>query len=68
MGVGASDFIYQWFLNREPIDGQTTALLNISYVSLNKTGNYTCSVKSRYDIGRSVHDATLILNGNFTFI
>ena len=65
-GVGASDFTYQWFLNREPWpgDGQNTPVLNIDAVSVNTTGDYTCSVQSPYGgIGRS-EKATLILNSN----
>ena len=66
-GVGSSDFIYQWFLNREPIDGQTTAFLSIDSVSVYETGDYTCSVKSPYGIGQSENKGTLFLNGNLTF-
>ena len=65
-GVGASNFTYQWFLNREPWtgDGQNTPVLNIDAVSVHTTGDYTCSVQSPYGgIGRS-EKATLILNGN----
>ena len=65
-GVGASDFTYQWFLNREPVDGQSTSVLNIDVVLVNKTGDYTCSVWSPYGgIGRSKDRSTLILNGNY---
>ena len=64
-GAGASDFVYQWFLNREPVDGQNTSILKIDAVSVYMTGDYTCSVKNRYEgIGRSQNKATLILNGN----
>ena len=62
-GVGASKFTYHWFLNREPINGQSTSVYNIDAVSVYKTGDYTCSVQSPYGgIGRS-EKATLILNG-----
>ena len=65
-GLGASTFTYQWFLNREPVDGQSTSLLVIDEVSVYTTGDYTCSVKSQYGgIGRS-GKATLILSGNYT--
>ena len=64
-GVGSSYFKYQWFLNREPIEDQSTATLNIDAVSVYKTGNYTCSVLSPYGaISQSNNTITLILRGN----
>lgn len=64
-GVGASDFAYQWFRNREHIYGQSTPVLKIDAVSVDTTGDYTCFVQSPYGgIGRSEKAATLILNGN----
>ena len=62
-GVGASEFVYYWFLNREPV-GQNSAILTIDPVSVDDTGNYTCYVESPYKAVGESKPATLILNGN----
>ena len=53
-GVGAEDFVYQWFLNGLPIMGQDTSTLVIHVVSEDNTGDYKCLVRNRYNaIGQS---------------
>ena len=53
-GVGADDFIYQWFLNDLPVAGEDTSILVINVVSENNTGDYKCFVRNQYNgIGES---------------
>ena len=55
-GVGADDFVYQWFLNGLPIGvgGQDTSILIIDAVSEDDTGDYRCFVRNQYNgIGQS---------------
>ena len=60
-GVGADDFVYQWFLNDLPIAGQDTSTLIITTVSDDNTGDYKCFVRNQYNgIGHS-EVVTLIL-------
>ena len=52
-GVGADNFVYQWFLNDLPIAGDTSTLV-IDVVSKENTGDYQCFVRNLYDgIGQS---------------
>lgn len=61
-GVGANDFKYQWFLNKQRINGEDTQTLVVDPVSEDKTGDYTCSVLNPYKvIGRSNNTITLVL-------
>jgi len=48
-GLGAEDFKYQWFLNNQAVDSSDSPALVISSVSVDNTGNYTCSVINSYD-------------------
>ena len=60
-GVGADDFVYQWFLNGLPVAGQDTSTLVIGPVSEDNTGDYKCFVRNQYNgIGQS-EVVTLIL-------
>ena len=60
-GVGADDFVYQWFLNGLPVAGQDTSTLVIVAVSEDNTGDYKCFVRNQYNgIGHS-EVVTLIL-------
>ena len=60
-GVGANDFRYQWFLNKELVDGQDAQNYIVSSVSEDNAGDYTCSVQNPYEvIGRS-NMITLVL-------
>ena len=60
-GVGADDFVYQWFLNGLPVAGQDTSTLVIVAVSEDNTGDYKCFVRNQYNgIGQS-EVVTLIL-------
>ena len=53
-GLGADNFIYQWFLNGFPVAGQNSSTLIISVVSEVNTGEYQCSVSNEYhSTGRS---------------
>ena len=49
-GIGANDFKYQWFLNKQLVDGQDTQNLIVSSVSEDTTGDYTCSVLNPYKV------------------
>ena len=61
-GVGANDFKYQWFLNKELVDGQDAQNYIVSFVSEDNTGDYTCSVLNPYElIGRSNNTITLVV-------
>ena len=61
-GIGAQNFIYQWFLNKVPVVGQDTQTLIVNSVLESDTGNYTCSVLNAYGgIGQSNNTAVLIL-------
>ena len=52
-GVGADNFIYQWFLNDFPIAGDTSTLV-IGAVLEDNTGDYQCFVRNQYNgIGQS---------------
>ena len=60
-GVGADNFIYQWFLNGFPVTGQDTSTLVIAAVSEDNIGDYKCFVRNQYNgIGQS-EVVTLIL-------
>ena len=62
IGVGASYFEYQWFLNRELVS-QNRSLI-IDNVLVSDTGDYICFVRNQYGgIGQS-EKSTLILGGN----
>ena len=51
-GVGADDFIYQWFLNDLPVADKS--ILVISAVSEENSGDYKCFVRNQYNgIGQS---------------
>ena len=65
-GVGANDFIYQWFLNDLPVAGQDTATLVIDAVSEDNTGDYRCFVRNRYKGTGQSEVATLILGTKFS--
>ena len=53
-GVGADNFVYQWFLNGLPVDSQDTSTLIIDVVSEDDTGDYRCFVRNQYNgIGQS---------------
>ena len=53
-GVDASNFKYQWFLNKVLITSQNTSTLVINAVTEDNTGDYTCSVSDSYGgIGKS---------------
>ena len=61
-GVGANNFRYQWFLNKERVDGQDAQKYIVSSVTEDNAGDYTCSVQNRYEvIGRSNNIITLVL-------
>ena len=60
-GVGADDFIYQWFLNDLPVAGKDASTFIISAVSEANTGDYKCFVRNQYNgIGQS-EVVTLVL-------
>ena len=60
-GVGADDFVYQWFLNGLRVAGQDTSTLVIAAVTEDNTGDYKCFVMNQYNgIGQS-EVVTLIL-------
>ena len=68
-GIGANNFKYQWFLNRNTVVGQDTQTLIISSVSEGDTGGYTCSVLNPYGgIGRSNNTAVLTLGSYIKMI
>ena len=61
-GIGANNFKYQWFLNKNPVVDQDTQSLIINSVSEDDTGGYTCSVLNPYGgIGQSNNTAVLTL-------
>ena len=67
-GVGESRFVYQWFLNREVVADENTSILIINADSVDKTGDYSCSVQNIYkDIGRSEKTATLLFSGRYKY-
>lgn len=47
-GVGADNFIYQWFLNNLPVPGQDMPILVINAVSQDDAGDYRCFVRNQY--------------------
>jgi len=67
-GVDASNFKYQWFLNKVLITGQNTSTLVINAVTEDNTGDYTCSVSNSYGgIGNS-KVARLTLGNKYAII
>ena len=63
-GVGADNFVYQWFLNDLPVAGQDTPTLVIGDASEDNTGDYKCFVRNWYDgIGES-EVVKLVLGNN----
>ena len=60
-GVGADDFIYQWFLNDLPVAGQDASTLIINAVSEDNTGAYKCFVRNQYNGTGQSEVVTLIL-------
>ena len=66
-GVGADDFIYQWFLNDLPVAGEDTSILVINIVSENNTGDYKCFVRNQYSgIGES--EVIKVILGMYIFL
>ena len=60
-GLGANSFIYQWFLNNQPVAGQDASTLAIIDISENNTGDYKCFVRNYHGIGQS--EATTLVLG-----
>jgi len=65
-GVDASNFKYQWFLNKVLIINQNTSILVINNLTEDNTGDYTCSVSNSYGIIGNSKIARLTLGNRYT--
>jgi len=65
-GVDASNFKYQWFLNKVLIISQNTSTLVINAVIEDNTGDYTCSVSNSYRGISNSKVARLTLGNKYT--
>ena len=68
-GLGAGNFIYQWFLNGLPIADRDTSTLVIGTVSEDDTGDYKCFVRNQYN-GTGQSEVVILVLGKvlFTFL